>query len=79
MKYSFSPYTPEKEAACLALFDANCPEFFAPNERDDFAAFLKDEPDGYTVVESDGALVAAYGLIANGIDCLLYTSDAADE
>lgn len=47
--------------ACLALFDANCPAFFAPNERDDYVAWL-DGTRAYTVATLDGGVVGAYGV-----------------
>ena len=50
--------------ACLALFEANCPEYFAPNERADYRAFLDAAPDGYEVCELDGAIAGAYGVHA---------------
>ena len=49
--------------ACLALFDANCPEFFAPNERADYAAWLTDADASYTVVQDGDAIVGAFGLV----------------
>lgn len=55
------------KAACLAIFDANCPEFFAANERDDYVRFLDAEIDGYEVCELDGRVVGAFGLMSNGV------------
>ena len=51
-------------AACLALFDANCPEYFAPNERADYVEFLARNADGYFVCQLDGAVVGAFGVYA---------------
>jgi hypothetical protein len=34
------PYTCEDRAASQAIFDGNTPEYFAPDERSEFAAFL---------------------------------------
>jgi GNAT superfamily N-acetyltransferase len=65
----FRPYAGADRAACLALFDANCPEFFAPNERADYAEFLATRADGYLVCALDGRVVGAFGV---------YTLDAAD-
>ncbi|KAI9033432.1 acyl-CoA N-acyltransferase [Hyaloraphidium curvatum] len=51
-------------APCLALFDANCPAFFAPEERPDYETFL-DDPDtesSYAVLLEDGGVVAAVGV-----------------
>lgn len=60
----FRAFTVGDTAACLALFDANCPEYFAPNERVDYRAFLDTAPEGYEVCELDGAIVGAYGVHA---------------
>jgi uncharacterized SAM-binding protein YcdF (DUF218 family)/GNAT superfamily N-acetyltransferase len=61
---SFRPWQPADRSACLAMFDGNCPEFFAPNERDDYVAFLSSAPD-YTVCLVDGQIAGAYGLAAH--------------
>jgi len=62
-KTPFQPYTPSHRQACLALFDANCPEFFAPNEREDYEVFLSGPlAEDYEVCLRGGAVVAAYGL-----------------
>ena len=60
----FRPYVAADLAQCLALFDANCPEFFAPNERTDYAAFLRSEPTNYTVCVVAGRVEGAFGLFA---------------
>jgi len=49
--------------SCLGLFDANCPEFFAPNERDHYADFLQASPDGYELCVVNDRVVGAFGLI----------------
>lgn len=59
---SFRPYSGADGEACLAIFDANCPTFFAPNERVDYISFLETVPDGYEVCEVLGRVVAAFGL-----------------
>ena len=48
------------------MFDANCPEFFAPNERQDYESFLQDVPEAYEVCIFDGRLLGAFGLLTNG-------------
>ncbi|WCL53039.1 GNAT family N-acetyltransferase [Gimibacter soli] len=58
---AFKPYGPDDNDACLALFDANCPAFFAPNERADYAAFLSEAPEGYLVCLHQGRIVGAFG------------------
>jgi GNAT superfamily N-acetyltransferase len=42
MTPSFRPYTPADKDACMALFESNCPQYFDPAEREDFAGFLND-------------------------------------
>lgn len=59
------PYDPKDQAACLALFDANTPRFFAPSERPEFASHLQScgDPDTpYMVLIENGALIACGGL-----------------
>ena len=41
---TFRSYVSTDKSVCLKLFDANCPEFFAPNERVDYAEFLDASP-----------------------------------
>jgi len=55
-------YAAGDTAACLALFDRNCPTYFAPNERADFAAYLAAWAPDYRVCERGGAVVAAFGV-----------------
>jgi ribosomal protein S18 acetylase RimI-like enzyme len=60
-EFSFRPYTPADEAACLALFDSNTPRFFGPDERAGFAAFLKRPPCPFFVVEAETLIIACGG------------------
>lgn len=62
----FAPYDATLRATCLALFDANCPAYFAPNERADYAAFLDDVGPDYLVMTDDARAVAAFGLMPGG-------------
>jgi len=57
----FRACTPEDAEACLALFDANCPRFFAPEERTDYAAYL-ERVAGYRVCEVENAVRGAFGV-----------------
>ena len=66
---AFRTYSPRDREICLAIFDANCPEFFAPNERADYEIFLDLEPAGYELFLSDGDIVGAYGLIGEESKC----------
>ena len=61
-KPTFRVYEPTDRAKCLRLFDENCPEFFAPNEREDYSDFLAHDPKDYVVVSSEDKILAAYGL-----------------
>ena len=50
----------------MDIFDANCPEYFAPNERHEYEDFLEDVPDDYEVCEADGRVCGAFGLFDDG-------------
>lgn len=63
---TFRHYTSDDRHICLALFDANCPQFFAPNERADYASFLDGSPRDYELCLVDGQVAGAFGLIGNG-------------
>lgn len=63
---TFRPFQPADTAACLALFDANCPASFAPNERDEYVVFLSNLPGPYEVCVIDDAVVGAAGLAPDG-------------
>jgi len=60
---AFDAYQPRLKSACLRLFDANCPAFFAPNEREAYAAFLDRAAPGYFTMQVDGEVIAAFGLL----------------
>ncbi len=59
---SFRSYSALDREACLVLFDANCPQFFAANEPGDYEAFLDHDPQGYEVALAASRVVGAYGL-----------------
>ncbi len=63
---TFRPYYNSDNEACMRIFDANCPEFFAPNERDDYQQFLAQIPDGYEICEVNGLALGAFGLFDDG-------------
>ena len=63
---SFRPYCNADREACTSIFDANCPEFFAPNERQEYEEFLEGVPGGYEVCEVDGRVFGAFGLFVDG-------------
>jgi len=60
---SFRPYHASDRDACFAIFDANCPDFFAPNERADLVEFLGVPPAGYEVAVDDTGVVGAFGVL----------------
>jgi len=61
-KPAFTPYSPLDKEGCLDLFDKNCPEFFAPNEREDYLLFLDSNPPGYEVCRVGGDMAGGLGL-----------------
>ena len=63
---TFRGYLSTDKAACLELFDANCPEYFAPNERKDYENFLEANPENYELCFVSGPLVGAFGLMHDG-------------
>jgi GNAT superfamily N-acetyltransferase len=64
-------YAPADLPACLALFDGNVPQFFAPHERPEFEDWLRPVPVDYLVAELDGQLVACGGWYAGGEEARL--------
>lgn len=64
---TFASYLPQHKQACLELFDANCPDFFAPNERQDYENFLDAEPGGYELCWIDARIMGAFGLIGDDV------------
>lgn len=50
----------------MDIFDANCPEYFAPNEREEYERFLEEVHDDYEVCEADGRVCGAFGLFDDG-------------
>lgn len=62
----FERYQPQQLESCLALFDQNCPAYFAPNERDDYRNFLTDGPTDYFLGYQRQALLATFGLTPSG-------------
>ena len=54
-------YASEDRAACLALFDSNVPEFFAPSERSEYCEFLDELRCAYLVLGSPREGIVAAG------------------
>jgi GNAT superfamily N-acetyltransferase len=67
----FRPYEANDRSACLALFDANCPEFFDRGERSGYVQFLDTIREGYEVCQLDGRIVGAYGIRPHAKDELV--------
>lgn len=44
------------------MFDENCPQYFAPNERKDFLEYLSDYGSEYIIYEQDRQIKCAFGL-----------------
>ena len=65
---AFREFGEPDKLACLAVFDANCPEYFAPNEREDYLRFLTPVPAGYTVCVSDGGVAGAFGVFPQRVN-----------
>ena len=63
MEITYRPYSFSDKEACLALFDMNCPEYFAPNEREDYDNFLVSNPTGYELCVGSAGIAGAFGLI----------------
>ena len=64
-KITFRLYSATDRRSCLDLFDANCPEYFAWNERVDYQRFLDAGSTGYELCLIDEAIAGAFGLIGN--------------
>lgn len=62
MPLRFRPYCVGDRLACITLFDENCPEFFSPNERDDYLTFLDGDVRHYEVCIVEQRIVGAFGV-----------------
>ena len=63
MSFKFRPYTPEDRAACVALFAANTPHWFAPHEQEQYESFLDEGPGAYfLMLEENGEISGAGGI-----------------
>src|SRR6185436_11277468 len=62
---TFRPYSRDDKESCLGLFDANCPEFFAPNERADYQRFLEMGSRGYELCLINDEVAGAFGLMGD--------------
>ena len=48
---------------CLEMFNDNCPEYFAENERNDYIGFLEENPGDYFIGVNENSVVSAFGVI----------------
>ncbi len=55
------PYAAADRDVCLALFDTNVPDSFAPAEREQFREFLEASATPYYLLEHEGTVVACGG------------------
>ncbi len=60
--FAFRPYCNDDFQACIDIFDANCPEYLAVIERQDYEKFLEDPPKSYEVCEVGGQVIGVFGL-----------------
>ena len=71
----FSDYHPSDRPTCSALFERNCPAYFAIEERSAYQAFLEAEPKPYWIAWTDNVAVACYGVTIErdvaGIDWIM--------
>lgn len=58
---TFRPFEATDRRACLALLDANTPEFFGANERPDFEKFMDDLPGPYLVLVDGNRIIGCGG------------------
>ena len=45
------------------LFDQNCPEYFAQNERQDYVSFLNSNPSHYCLCTNNDKVVGVFGVL----------------
>lgn len=62
----FRTYCSTDHQACTDIFDTNCPEFFTPNERQEYQRLLEDASEGYDVCEVDQRVLSVFGLLVDG-------------
>lgn len=59
---TFRPYEKADREACMALFESNCPKYFAPEERADYEDFLDTLNCDYSVLTIGEELVGCGGI-----------------
>ena len=63
---NYTPYQRSDRHLCMALFDRNCPQFFAHEERVEYEQFLDADPLNYWLVGQPEDPMACYGLSIEG-------------
>ena len=61
-KLEFRNYKVSNYEECLELFEANCPAYFAVEEREDYREFLKSINDQYFLGYVNGSLICCFGI-----------------
>lgn len=61
---SFRSFQYSDTEACLELFEQNCPDYFAENEREEFVAYLnhQNKSQEYWLCEQKSSTLGAFGL-----------------
>lgn len=62
MDFTIRHYEASDKQGVLAVFDANCPTFFAHEERQYLESYLDNEIEIYAVIEVDGKIVGSGGV-----------------
>jgi len=65
---TYTAYQKRHRHLCMALFEQNCPQYFAVEERADYRKFLDSAPENYWLVGQSDECVACYGLSIEGSD-----------
>ena len=56
------PYVVSDQIQVMAVLDANIPQYFAPEEREEFVKYLSEEREDYFVVQYNNQVVGAGGV-----------------
>lgn len=62
MEFTIRHYEASDKQDVLAIFDANCPTFFAREERQYLESYLENEIEIYAVIEVAGKIVGSGGV-----------------
>lgn len=64
----FSEYHSVDFQRCVEIFESNCPDYFAQQERQEFEAFLLDLPGPYLMLNHEGSAIGCGGYAFNQSD-----------